>query len=138
MKRITRAALEVEELPPVEVTKLRRNKKKVKFEDLVEVETKITQNLSAPMVSDEGINMTFSPIPESLSTTILKPRHPLPHSWTFWYSSGYKRLSWKQDQKISSVATIEDFWLTYDQVKLARLTAIAKNLPTARQEGKTF
>ena len=128
MKRITRAALEVEELPPVEVTKLRRNKKKVKFEDLVEVETKITQNLSASMVSDEGIDMTFSPIPESLSTTILKPRHPLPHSWTFWYSSGYK-----QNQKISSV----DFWLTYDQVKLARLTAIAKNLPTARQEGKT-
>jgi hypothetical protein len=83
MKRITRAALEVEELPPVEVTKLRRNKKKVKFEDLVEVETKITQNLSASMVSDEGIDMTFSPIPESLSTTILKPRHPLPHSWTF-------------------------------------------------------
>jgi hypothetical protein len=100
MKRITRAAFEVEELPPVEVTNLRWNNKKVRFEDLGEVETKITQNLSASMVSDEGIDMTFSPIPESLSTTILKP-HPLPHSWTFWYSSGYKRLSWKQNQKIS-------------------------------------
>jgi len=119
-KRITRAALEVEEeLVSVEVTKMRRNKKKVKFEDSIEVETKIIQNLSVSLVSDEGIDMTFSPIPESLSI-ILKPRHPLPHSWTFWYSSGNKRLSWKQNQKkISCVATIEDFWLTYNQVKLA-------------------
>jgi len=118
-KRITRAALEVEEeLLSVEVTKLRRIKKKVKFDDSIEVETKskILQNLSVSLVSDEGIDMNFS---ESLSS-ILKPRHPLPHSWTFWYSSGNKRLSWKQNQKkISSVATIEDFWLTYNQVKLA-------------------
>merc|ERR1719318_2191481 len=114
-KRITRAALEVEEeLLSVEVTKMRRNKKKVKFEDSIEVKIKTPQNLSVSLVSDEGIDMTFSPIPESLSS-LLKPRHPLPHSWTFWYSSGNKRLSWKK--KISSVATIEDFWLTYNQVK---------------------
>jgi len=120
MKRITRAALEVEgDLLSVEVIKMRRNKKKVKFDDSIEVETKISQNFSVSMVSDEGIDMSFSPISESLSS-ILKPRHPLPHSWTFWYSSGNKRLSWKQNQKkISSVATIEEFWFTYNQVKLA-------------------
>ena len=120
MKRITRASLEAEESLSVDVTKMRRNKKKVKFEDSIEVdETKIPQNLSVSIISDEGIDMNFSPISESLST-ILKPRHPLPHSWTFWYSSGNKRLSWKQNQKkISSIATIEDFWLAYNQAKLA-------------------
>jgi translation initiation factor 4E len=119
MRRITRAALEVVEKPSVEVTKKRKSKKKVQFEDSVEDENKILRILSVSVVSDEGIDMTFSPLPESHSS-ILKPRHPLPHSWTFWYSAGNKRLSWKQNQKkISSVATIEDFWLTYNQVKLA-------------------
>jgi len=118
-RRITRASLEVEESPSVKVIKQRRNKKKVKFVETVDVETKVPKILSVSMVSDEGIDMTFSPISESLSS-ILKPRHPLPHSWTFWYSSGNKRLSWKQNQKkISDVATIEDFWLAYNQVKLA-------------------
>jgi len=118
MRRITRALLEVEQKKsPVDVTKKRR--KKVQFEDSVKDENKILQILSVSVVSDEGIDMTFSPLPEHHSS-ILKPRHPLPHSWTFWYSAGNKRLSWKQNQKkIASVATIEDFWLTYNQIKLA-------------------
>ena len=75
------------------------------------------KNLS--LVSDEGIDLIFSPS-LSLPSTIIKPQHPLPHSWTFWYSAGNKRLSWKQNQvKISAVSTVEDFWLVYNQVKLA-------------------
>ena len=71
------------------------------------------------LVWNEVINMTFSPLP-TYHSSILKPRHLFPHSWTFWYFAGNKRLSWKQNQsKISSVATVEDFWLTYNQVKLA-------------------
>jgi len=71
------------------------------------------------MMSDEGIDLAFSPALH-LPSTIIKPQHPLPNSWTFWYSVGNKRLSWKQNQvKISTVTTIEGFWLVYNQVKLA-------------------
>jgi len=81
----------------------------VKFEDTTDIEIKRGVILSTSLISDEGIDMAFSPI----LSTILKPRHPLPNSWTFWYSLGDKRLSWKKNRKkISTVATIEDFWLT--------------------------
>merc|ERR1719352_971185 len=91
-----------------------RNKKKVLSDNL-----KVTESTKKvlPLAEDVGLEIVFSPQTPSY---LLKPRHPLPHSWTFWYSAGNKRLSWKQNQKkISSVATIEDFWLTYNQVKLA-------------------
>jgi len=115
-RRTTRASLSLEKALVTKVGKKKRSKKNVKFEDATDVENKRGLYLSTSLISDEGIDMAFSPI----LCTILKPRHPLPHSWTFWYSAGDKRLSWKKNQKkISSVETIEDFWLTYNQVKLA-------------------
>ena len=92
-----------------------RNKKKVKFDD---PSTKI-QASNNSMISDEGIDLNFSTCLQ-LPSTIIKPQHPLTSAWTFWYSAGNKRLSWKLNQvKISTVTTIEEFWLVYNQVKLA-------------------
>jgi len=117
-RRITRASLGMDEAQDTNVVKRKRGKKNVKFVDTTDVVNK-GEISSISFISDEGIDMAFSPVSPMLSI-ILKPRHPLPHSWTFWYSAGDKRLSWKKNQKkISSVETIEDFWLTYNQVKLA-------------------
>eukprot|EP00092_Neocalanus_flemingeri_P083545 GFUD01104878.1.p1 GENE.GFUD01104878.1~~GFUD01104878.1.p1 ORF type:complete len:250 (-),score=78.58 GFUD01104878.1:112-861(-) len=113
-RRVTRALLTSDH----KISKKFRNKKNVKFDDHSSKEE--MKNLS--LASDEGIDMTFSPRRPSLSipSTILKPHHPLSHSWTFWYSAGNRHLSWKKNQiKISTVATIEEFWLTYTQVQPA-------------------
>jgi len=110
-RRMTRGLLASEP----KSTKKSRNKKKVKFDD----PPPINQTSNSSMMSDEGIDLTFSPTLR-LPSTIIKQQHPLPNSWTFWYSAGNKRLSWKQNQvKISTVSTIEGFWLVYNQVKLA-------------------
>merc|ERR1719154_283930 len=104
-KRMTRASL-VSEVPSLRKS---RRKKKVKTDEPSEVNASLK---NASVASDEGIDVTFSPSqPSTLSipSTIIRPQqHPLPHSWTFWYSAGNKRLSWKQNQvKISAVSTIE-------------------------------
>jgi hypothetical protein len=62
IRRITRAALQGQEKPSVELTKKRRGKNKVQFEDSSEEENKISQILSVSMVSDECIDMTFYPL----------------------------------------------------------------------------
>eukprot|EP00092_Neocalanus_flemingeri_P040800 GFUD01044417.1.p1 GENE.GFUD01044417.1~~GFUD01044417.1.p1 ORF type:complete len:252 (+),score=82.36 GFUD01044417.1:274-1029(+) len=113
-RRVTRALLTSDH----KMSKKNRNKKKVKFDDHSSKEE--MKNLS--VASDEGIDMTFSPLRPSLSipSTIIKPHHPLSHSWTFWYSAGNRHLSWKKNQiKISTVTSIEEFWLTYTQVQPA-------------------
>ena len=110
-RRITRALLVSES----KSTKKSRSKKEVKFNDPLPKDK--FSNMS--LMSDEGIDLSFSPS-RHLPSTIIKSQHPLPNSWTFWYSAGNKRLSWKKNQvKISTVATIEGFWLVYNQVKLA-------------------
>eukprot|EP00092_Neocalanus_flemingeri_P001946 GFUD01002077.1.p1 GENE.GFUD01002077.1~~GFUD01002077.1.p1 ORF type:complete len:250 (-),score=80.02 GFUD01002077.1:79-828(-) len=112
-----------------------RNMKKVKFDDIPSEEERSMKNLS--MVSDEGIDMAFSPLRLSLSIpfTILKPQHPLPNSWSFWYSAGNRHLSWKKNQiKVSTVATIEDFWQTYSQVQPASCLPIGHTYSVFRAE----
>jgi len=88
--------------------KPKKNRKKDKFQD--------TKNLS--LTSDEGINASLSPTASSIPPDILRPQHHLKTSWTFWYSVGNKNLSWEQNQvKISTVSTIEQFWLLTSQLK---------------------
>ena len=112
-RRITRAFLVSEP----KSTKKSRSKKKVDCDDSPLKDQ--TSNMS--LMSDEGNDLSYSfSTSLHLPSTIIKPQHPLPNSWTFWYSAGNKHLSWKQNQvKIASVATIEGFWLVYNQVKLA-------------------
>eukprot|EP00092_Neocalanus_flemingeri_P010589 GFUD01011407.1.p1 GENE.GFUD01011407.1~~GFUD01011407.1.p1 ORF type:complete len:291 (-),score=92.06 GFUD01011407.1:60-932(-) len=90
-----------------------RSRKKSKIDDDVNKRMK-----KVSISSDEGIDI----IPTSLSTfippVIQRPQHHLNTSWTFWYSVGNKNLSWKQNQvKISTVSTIEQFWLVTSQLK---------------------
>eukprot|EP00092_Neocalanus_flemingeri_P026087 GFUD01028273.1.p1 GENE.GFUD01028273.1~~GFUD01028273.1.p1 ORF type:complete len:276 (-),score=79.62 GFUD01028273.1:60-887(-) len=121
-RRITRETLKsvVEESSASRMLKKRKTKKKVVFEENSTTEGESKKNLS--LVSDEGIDMNFLPLTPSLTIhyNIIKPQHPLPHSWTFWYSAGDKKLSWKKNQvKISTVATVEEFWHTVNQVQPA-------------------
>jgi len=109
-KRTTRASLLMESRMP----KKTRNKKKVKSDKL---QIKNSTKKVSSSAEDGGLEMVFSPQTPSY---ILKPRHPLPQSWTFWYSAGNKKLSWRQNQiKISTVSTIEDFWFIFNQVQPA-------------------
>jgi hypothetical protein len=68
--------------------------------------TKAMRNLS--LTSDEGIDVSYTPLPASMSSipkVIMRPQHHLATSWTFWYSVGNKNLSWEQNQiKISTVS----------------------------------
>jgi len=93
--RTTRASLSMEEAQ----VKMKRSKKNVTFEDTTDMEIKRGVNLPTSLISDEGVDMVFSPI----LSIILKPRHPLPNSWTFWYSLGDKRLAWKKNQNYRGV-----------------------------------
>jgi len=112
--RITRALL-VSEVPRnTKESKKERSKKKVKFECAVDDEQN-SKSQNTLFIADEGVNASFSPILD----LIIKPKHHLSDSWTFWYSAGDKRLSWKKNQKrIAIVTTVEEFWFTYHQVQL--------------------
>jgi len=113
--RVTRAVLLSEVKENSDISKKGSIKKKVKFEDVINVSLQCENSLNTSNITDEGIDISLPP----LIANILKPRHPLPDSWTFWYSAGDRRMSWKMNQKrISMVNTIEDFWFTYNQVKL--------------------
>jgi len=99
-RRITRAVLF-----EGKVDEKTLNTKKIKSDDLESKEEKLTKNMS--LISCM-----------SMPPAILKPRHPLPNSWTLWYSAGDKNLSWKKNQiEILTVTTIEDFWLMNNQVQ---------------------
>jgi len=114
-KRITRALLVSDVSKQVKEVKKDKTKKKVKFEDAVKVNK--DDSIMSVSPSDEGIDVSFSPHP--ILATILRPKHPLPNSWTFWYSAGSRKMSWKKNQKrITTVTTIEEFWVTYNQMKL--------------------
>ena len=106
-------------LPKTLKPKKTRNRKSVKSQDGESVSCKDMKNLS--LTSDEGIDISyasFSPTVTSIPPAILRPQHHLKTSWTFWYSVGNKNLSWKQNQvKISTVSTIEQFWLLTSQLK---------------------
>merc|ERR1719186_1134869 len=96
--------------------KPKKSGKKVKLQGDKSVAIKEMKNLS--LTSDEGIDISSSPTMTSIPPAILRPQHPLKTSWTFWYSVGNKNLSWEQNQvKISTVSTIEQFWLLTSQLK---------------------
>merc|ERR1712025_78508 len=41
-------------------------------------------------------------------------------NWTMWYSARNKKLSWIQNQvNLCSISTVEEFWHSYNQMKLA-------------------
>ena len=107
-------------------------KKNVKFLDSSIEET--IKNCS--MISDEGIDMSFSPHLK-IPSAITRPQHKLKqviqlissHSfipilycfwfqhWSWWYSARKRNLSWSQNQlHVSSMATVEEFWHCYNQV----------------------
>jgi len=105
--------------------KKEREEKKVKFKnDLANVSMGL---MNVSVTSDEGINTTVSSQASTFSsrsstsisipTEIRRPQNPLKTSWTFWYSAGNRKLSWKQNQvKISTVDTAEQFWLLISQL----------------------
>jgi len=99
--------------------KPKKSQKKAKFQVNKSVAIKEMKNVS--LTSDEGIDISYSPLSPTITSippTILRPQHPLKTSWTFWYSVGNKNLSWEQNQvKISTVSTIEQFWLLTSQLK---------------------
>jgi len=98
-------------------TETPKKKKKVKFGEDVNITPDKSDAAPLHAHEDEGIDLAFSP---KTPTNILKPKHPLQHSWTFWYSAGNKHVSWEQNQiKIATVSTIEDFWFVYKQVQPA-------------------
>merc|ERR1719508_222451 len=99
--------------------KHKKSQKKAKFQVYKSAAIKDMKNVS--LTSDEGIDISYSPISPTITSippAILRPQHPLKTSWTFWYSVGNKNLSWEQNQvKISTVSTIEQFWLLTSQLK---------------------
>ena len=112
--RITRALL-VSEVPGKVAPKREKCQKKVKFEDAVGDGMLCSASQNTLFGADEGMTVPFSPILD----LILKPKHQLSDSWTFWYSAGDRRLSWKKNQKkIAIVTTVEEFWFIYHQMQL--------------------
>jgi len=100
-RRTTRASLskESKKLPKRKVKKTKFDQ--AKAEDSGFIEEEIIEQLA------------FS---SRTPSYILKPRHPLVSTWTFWFSAGNKKLSWTQNQiKIATVSTVEDFWFVFNQ-----------------------
>ena len=108
-KRTTRASL----LTESKMSTKSRNKKKVKS-DKLQVTGNSTKIKNFCFAEDGGIEMVFPPLTPSY---ILKPHHPLPHSWIFWYSTGNMKLSRRQNQV--KISTIEDFWFIFNHVQPA-------------------
>ena len=125
VKRVTRATVQqglvTESLPELTTSTpstsiSKKTKKKVKFLDPgKEQET----NKNTSLVSDEGIDMSWSPGSAGLQLppAISRPQHPLQQSWTMWYSPKNQKTNWCENQhQVCSMATVEEFWQTYNQV----------------------
>jgi len=100
--------------------KIKKSRKKSKKRDETNIPIQGMKNLS--ITSDEGIDISFSPLNStsvtSIPKAIMRPQHHLQSSWTFWYSVGDKGLSWEQNQiKICTVSTIEQFWYVTSQLQ---------------------
>eukprot|EP00092_Neocalanus_flemingeri_P012749 GFUD01013738.1.p1 GENE.GFUD01013738.1~~GFUD01013738.1.p1 ORF type:complete len:292 (-),score=85.65 GFUD01013738.1:88-963(-) len=127
---MTRDAMKTrEDLTPILLVtpKKIRSRKKSKTRDDEYVVSRRMRQVS--ITSDEGIDISPTSFSTFIPPVIQRPQHHLNTSWTFWYSAGNKNLSWKQNQvKISTVSTIEQFWLVTSQLKSP------SNIPT----GHTF
>jgi len=126
-RRVTRSAVQKDLVgaKPEDVTKATKSpaskksksKKKVKFLDVSPSKENVNKNVS--LASDEGIDMSFTPT-LNLPASITRPQHKLEQNWTMWYSARNKKLSWSQNQiNICSISTVEEFWHSYNQIKLA-------------------
>lgn len=122
-RRVTRSALQngLLDSPPQKpvksTTPSRRSKPKKKVKFVEPSSDDKVKNTS--LVSDEGIDMSFTPH-LSLPSNISRPVHKLKQQWSLWYSSKNKKASWNENQHmICTMATVEDFWHCYNQVKLA-------------------
>jgi len=125
-----KSSIAVTSATAVDKNKKERQEKKVKFKN--DLENVSLGLMNASVTSDEGFDSTFSSLTSTFSsqsssssstdfasipTAIRRPQHPLKTSWTFWYSAGNRKMSWKQNQiKISTVATAEQFWLLISQL----------------------
>ena len=57
-------------------------------------------------------------VPEEIA--IMK--HPLASTWVFWWYKNEKSLSWEQNQQmVTAVDTIEDFWQVYNYIEPASM-----------------
>jgi len=111
--RITRSQLDREFKTPLSSNEFNNNRKRGKKHSNKEYQE---------MMTEEDFDVSFSALlPSSaIPATIIKPKHQLAHTWTLWYSAANRKLSWRKNQvKIFSIYTIEDFWLMYNQVKPA-------------------
>jgi len=55
-----------------------------------------------------------------VSPEIVMMKHPLANKWVFWWYRNDKSRSWEQNQeKITTVDTIEDFWQVYNYIEPA-------------------
>jgi len=55
-----------------------------------------------------------------VSREIVMMKHPLANKWVFWWYRNDKSRSWEQNQeKITTVNTIEDFWQVYNYIEPA-------------------
>eukprot|EP00088_Acartia_fossae_P038370 TRINITY_DN3975_c0_g1_i2.p1 TRINITY_DN3975_c0_g1~~TRINITY_DN3975_c0_g1_i2.p1 ORF type:complete len:265 (-),score=85.94 TRINITY_DN3975_c0_g1_i2:89-883(-) len=124
-RRITRSSIKDVDFPsspaaattPTKSSKKSKSKKKVKFQDPpTKDEVEVKQNNS--LISDEGIDMSFSP--PSIPASITRPVHKLASQWSYWYSAKNKKVNWSKNQLlICHMSTVEDFWHCYNQVKMA-------------------
>merc|ERR1719422_2770873 len=101
-RRITRSAVQQVETKSEVVKspapKKSKSKKKVKFVD-TSPPNKENVNKNTSLVSDEGIDMSFTPH-LNLPSSISRPQHKLEQNWTMWYSARNNKLSWIQNQVI--------------------------------------
>jgi len=112
LRRMTRSSLSLE---PKVVPKVKKNVKFIQPEVEEADETRNTSFSESNLLEASFEDVLFSPRTPS---SILRVRHPLPHSWTFWYSAGNKDLTWEQNQiRVCTVATVEDFWFMMNQVQ---------------------
>jgi len=97
--------------PPITRRKKRASRRKKDLSDNV---------LSSSATSDEGVCDLGLLAPPSIPNKILRPRHKLQHSWTFWFFRNTRTLSWEQNQtKMATVETIEDFWMMINSLQPA-------------------
>ena len=120
-RRITRSSVQQgqnetkSEVVKSPAPKKSKSKKKVKFVD-TSPPNKENVNKNTSLVSDEGIDMSFTPH-LNLPSSISRPQHKLEQNWTMWYSARNKKLSWIQNQvNLCSISTVEEFWHSYNQV----------------------
>merc|ERR1719369_1550792 len=84
----------------------------VEFEDKASVEEDIVPGGELKTIEDY--------IALGIQRQIAEMKHPLEHSWSFWYYMNDKTRTWEQNQqKIAEVDTIEDFWQVYNFIEPA-------------------